>query len=56
MPERRRRYDPDKRFPLDADPEDVLRGLLDAEKPPPDEDDRGESEASGRKARRSGLS
>ena len=33
-----RRYDPDERFPLDADPDDVLRGLLSAEDAPPDED------------------
>jgi hypothetical protein len=56
MPERRRRYDPDERFPLDADPEDVLRGLLDAEEPSLGEDDRGKSDAYRRKARRNGLS
>lgn len=38
MSERRRRYDPDERFPLDADPEDVLRGLLGAEDVPPEEE------------------
>ena len=39
-----RRYDPDERFRLDADPEDVLRRLLVAEDVPPDEDDPMEDE------------
>ncbi len=39
MAERRApRYDPDERFALDADPEDVLRTLLGAEEVPPDDE------------------
>ena len=39
MPERQRRPDLDERFSLDADPEDVLRRLLNAEDEPLDEDE-----------------
>lgn len=46
MSDWRRWYDPDERFPLDADPDDVLRGLLDAEGLAPDEDDPAEGEDS----------
>ena len=47
MPERRRpRFDPDERYSLDAEPEDVLRRLLNADDPPPDEDDPIEGEDS----------
>ena len=45
MSERRRRYDPDERFPLDADPEDVLRGLLGAEDVPPEKEEAAEDAA-----------
>ncbi len=48
MSERRRRYDPDERFPLDADPDDVLQGLFGAADPPPDEDEPAEGEAEDR--------
>lgn len=44
MPERRRRPDMDERFSLDADPEDVLRRLLDPEVVPPDDDEPMEDE------------
>ena len=46
MAERRRRPDLDERFSLDAEPEDVLRRLLDPDSAPPSDDDPLEGEDS----------